>query len=400
MLTDLRIKTLRPEATRKEWPDSGGAGSVRGLYFTIQTSGARSWCVRYRFNGRAVKYTIGPYPHISLKEARQKARGVLGEVAKGNDPAAAKRAARTAVKAERDALTLGRLLEQWEALHLIHKRPNYRTAASATLRRVFAKHLDAPANGLDRAAVVRQLDELAKDGKAQMGRSAAAYGNSLFGWAMTRGSLAHNPFERVPTAPAVRRDRVLDDSELRAVWLASERLGGYPFTPFLRLLMLTGARRDEIAAARWSEIDLAAKTLTIGKERSKNGVAHLIPLSAPAFTIVGALRRIEGKADFLFTTTGHSHVSGYSRLKAAIDNLSRTSGWTVHDLRRTVATNLQKLGVRLEVTEAVLGHTSGSRAGIVGIYQQHDWAVEKRAALDAWARRLDVIVAGAQSATA
>jgi integrase len=164
-----------------------------------------------------------------------------------------------------------------------------------------------------------------------------------------------------------------------------------------QLLLLTGQRLSEVADAQWSEIDLEAKTWKIPKERTKNDRAHEVPLSDAAVEIIRGLPRIEGKAGYVFTATGAQPVSNLSRLRGALRRAAseRDVAPTLHDLRRTVATSLQKLGVRLEVTEAVLNHVSGSRKGIVGVYQRHEYAEEKRAALDAWARRLETIVTGA-----
>jgi integrase len=189
---------------------------------------------------------------------------------------------------------------------------------------------------------------------------------------------------------------VLSDDEIRAVWAAFDDTG-WPFGPLAHLLLLTGQRLSEVAEARWSEIDLEAKTWKIPKERTKNDRAHEVPLSDAAVEIIKALPRIEGKAGYVFTATGAHPVSNLKRLREALRRASseRDVAPTLHDLRRTVATNLQKLGVRLEVTEAVLNHVSGSRKGIVGVYQRHEYSDEKRAALDAWARRLDAIVTGA-----
>jgi integrase len=202
----------------------------------------------------------------------------------------------------------------------------------------------------------------------------------------------------------------LSDDEIRNAWRAFERVG-LPFGKVGQLLLLTGARRGEIASGRWSEIDLEAKTWTIASGRSKNAIAHEIPLSDAAIEILKALPRIEG--GFVFSTTGATPVSGFSKARAAIDKavlevmrddaeargddpaeVKPLEPWTLHDLRRTLATNLQKLGVRLEVTEAVLNHVSGSRSGVVGVYQRHTWRDEKREALDRWSRRLAAIVKG------
>jgi integrase len=145
----------------------------------------------------------------------------------------------------------------------------------------------------------------------------------------------------------------------------------------------------------WKEVDLASRAWTLPATRAKNGREHVAPLSDAAVEIISRLPRLESRK-FLFSTTGRTPVSGFSNAKKYVDAAMEESipHWTFHDLRRTVATNLQRLGVRLEVTEAVLNHVSGSRAGIVGIYQRHDWAEEKRTALQAWARKLEEIVSG------
>ena len=170
-----------------------------------------------------------------------------------------------------------------------------------------------------------------------------------------------------------------------------------------KLLLLTGAQLGEVAEMRWSEIDLSSRLWTLPSERAKNRREHQVPLSDAAIEALIRLPRIgDGKDGFVFTTTGRTQVSGFSKAKRQIDAAvmearhphGALQPWRLHDLRRTFATNLQKLGVRLEVTEAVLNHVSGSRAGIVGVYQRHDFAAEKRAALDAWARKLDEIVSG------
>ena len=155
----------------------------------------------------------------------------------------------------------------------------------------------------------------------------------------------------------------------------------------------------------WREVDLDRAVWTLPASRSKNRREHTIPLSDMALDVLRSLPRID-RSGFVFTTNARTPVSGFSKAKPALDRAmaelagegaSPIPGWVLHDLRRTVATNLQRLGVRLEVTETVLNHVSGSRAGIVGVYQKHDYATEKRQALDAWARRLEAIVSGSEA---
>ena len=182
-------------------------------------------------------------------------------------------------------------------------------------------------------------------------------------------------------------------------WRDSEHgiAAGWPFGPLFRLLILTGARRDEIGALLWSEI--VGDALQLAGERTKNAEPHSIPLSLQAAELVRSLRHV-GESAFVFTTTSKTHVTGWSKAKNLLDEeVERIAGkplppWRLHDLRRTVHTGLQRLGFGLQVIEAVLGHVSGSRAGIVGVYQRHSFDAEKRTALDAWAREIDRIVRG------
>jgi len=269
------------------------------------------------------------------------------------------------------------------------------------------------------------LKEIARRAPITANRTFAVF-RKLCHWAMSRDGgklIKTSPCDGVEMPTEERpRDRVLDDAEIKLAWEAFEAID-WPFGPIGKLLLLTGARRDEVASMEWRELDLEAGIWRIPKERTKNKRPHEIPLPAAAVDILKALPRVEPKRGpdgkvrpaLVFSTTGATAVSGFSRAKDAIDAAIverlredaegrghdpeeiKAPDWVIHDLRRTVATNLQKLGVRLEVTEAVLNHVSGSRAGIVGIYQRHEWATEKRAALDAWARWLEAIVSGVKS---
>ena len=233
-------------------------------------------------------------------------------------------------------------------------------------------------------------------------------------WAVKRGLIDRSPAEGVvlPAAPP-SRDRTLSDAETGLFYRAFESVGG-PLGTVGKLLFLTGARKSEVSDLKWSELDLDARTWRLPKEQSKNGREHTVPLSDAAIAILEGLPRVEN-CDFVFTVTGRAPVCGWTKAKAHIDAAilsilryeasSRGDGpdkaapppWSYHDIRRTVATGLQKLGVRLEVTEAVLNHVGGSRGGIVGVYQRYGFEPEKRQALEAWALVLDAIVTGASA---
>ena len=397
MLTDIQIKKLALPQSRKELPD----GKIPGLYLILQPSGARSWAVRYRFAGQPKKLTLGPYPSIDLATARKRAREALGDVA------------RAARKAERE--TEEHRLDKVATAYIErYVKREVGAAWGREIERLFRVEIRPKLGHKHIAAVTKSdvldlLDAIVDRGSPITANRAFATLRQLFNWAIDRDLLKVSPMPKSAPAPETARDRVLSEEEIRLAWRAFEAQR-WPFGPIGKLLLLTGARRDEIAAGTWAEIALEAKTWTIPAGRTKNGEEHEIPLSDTAIDILKDLPRIAGKSGVVFTTTGRSRVSGFSKAKRAIDAstleiLEKDHGedavapphWTLHDLRRTVATNLQKLGVRLEVTEAVLNHTSGSRAGIVGVYRRHKYATEKRQALDAWARRLKTIVSGAST---
>jgi integrase-like protein len=184
------------------------------------------------------------------------------------------------------------------------------------------------------------------------------------------------------------------------VWKAAEKTA-WPFGPAIRLLTLTAARREEIGALRWSEIH--GDEIRVPGERSKSGEPRVIPLSPAAAELIKSLPR---HGEHVFTTNGTTAISGWAKAKRALDAAAAEfhgqplEPWRVHDIRRTAATGLQRLGVGLQVIESVLGHIGGSRAGVVGVYQRHRFDAEKRSALEAWAREIERIAGSKRALTA
>jgi integrase len=424
VLTDLQIEKFARPAARREIPD----GKIGGLYLVVQPSGAKSWALRYRAAGTPKKFTIGSYPAIGLAAARKRAQKALAEVVDGVDPSARKKAAREVQKAANSTVDrVESVVDTYVKDYLAKKaKPSWAKEAERLLRvEVIPKFGNKRLGDLTDDDIHKLLKEIAERAPITANRTFAVF-RKLCHWTMSRDGgrlIKTSPCDGVEMPTAERaRERVLDDAEIKLAWQAFESLG-WPFGPIGKLLLLTGARRDEVASMEWRELDLEAGVWRIPKERTKNKRAHEVPLSATAVDILKGLPRVEPKRGkdgkvrpaLVFSTTGATAVSGFSRAKDAIDAAImvrlqeeakargdnpeeiKAPDWVIHDLRRTVATNLQKLGVRLEVTEAVLNHVSGSRAGIVGIYQRHEWAAEKRQALDAWARRLDAIVTGAEA---
>jgi integrase len=360
----------------------------RGLGVRVTASGGKTFLAQYAFHGQKRRMPLGACNAVSLAKARDAVRAIMGEVAQGIDPAAERKnaAAESRRKAAHDALTLASLIEEWQVLHLTSKRPAYAAEAVRALRNAFGRHLDLPAAELDRAMIVKALDNMTRQGRGPMASRTAAYGSAAYRWATKRGALVTNPFVNLPVAPTARRDRVLSDDELAAIWRATD--GDRVFDNIVRVLILTGQRREEVGGMEWSELSSDLSLWTIPASRAKNGSVQMVPLSTPARELLSNLPRL---GDFVFPGL-RGVFNGWSKSKASLDTRSGVTKWRLHDLRRTMATGLQRLGVRLEVTEAVLNHIAGSRAGIVGIYQRHDFASEKRAALEGWAEHVMGVV--------
>ena len=426
-LTERKIEKLATDQGRKDRLVFDDA--QRGLAVRVTVTGGRTYLCQYTIHGHKWRVPLGSCSAVSLANAREAAAAIMGDVAKGRNPAAERKVAVAAERARRarNRLTLRVLIEDWKRIHLAVRRPRYAAEAVRALHYAFADYLDDPAEDLDRAAVVRTLDALTRrrkrwDGEgAGKGRGAAitgrtaAYGRAAFAWAIKRGSVGANPFAALPIVKgAAKRERVLSDLETAEIWRAA-REASVPFGPIIRLLILTGQRRGEVAGMAWSELSEDLTIWSLPAERTKNGTTHNVPLSALVRSLLkpfmcedAGKRRASG--ELVFPGLAGTPFAGWSKAKAALDKAivagrakaAETGGkppaqlvpWNVHDLRRTVATGLQRLGVRLEVTEAILNHISGSRGGIAGVYQRHDWAAEKRAALDAWTTHVRSIVEG------
>jgi integrase len=418
MAKDLTIKALenlKPGAARREIPD----GHTRGLFFVVQPSGAGSWAYRYRFAGKPKKLTLGPYPAIDLPSARKLASEAIQAVARGDDPAAAKQVAKQAARVEaapvRDLIetVVETFIERYAKKQT--RENSWRETERILKREVIGAWEGKRLSQIGRADVHDLLDKIVDRGAPIVANRTLAAFRRMCSWAVERGLIDASPCEKV-RAPAAEnsRDRVLSDDEIKRAWEAFEAMG-WPFGPLAQMLLLTGARRDEVADARWSEIDLDKKIWNIVKERAKNGMAHEIPLSDAAVTILKSLPRISDgkKSDLVFTTTGKTSVSGFSRAKEQFDavildafraaavargddleQVTAPAHWTFHDLRRTAASGMAGLGIAPHVVEAVLNHKSGTIKGVAAVYNRYSYADEKRAALEAWARKLDAIVSG------
>lgn len=411
-LTIRNLELTKPSQVRQEIPD----GLIRGLYFVMQPTGKASWAVRYRHRGMPRKLTLGTYPAIGLKDARELASRALVRVASDEDPAAEKQAVKaTARKGE----TGDR--EQIEKVVAIfidrYAKANTRASSWRETERILKREIVGAWKGkrlseIRRADVHDLLDKIIDRGSPIIANRTLAAFRRLSNWAVERGIIDISPAEGMKAPAAERsRDRVLSDEELRLVWCGCETIA-WPFGPLAQLLILTGQRRDEVGSMCWAEIDFQHRQWVIPKERCKNGVEHVVPLSKAAIAILKALPRIKSKAGLVFTSTGETPVTGFSRAKDRIDESMlkamrkgadepekiELARWTFHDLRRTAASGMARLGMPVHVVEAVLNHKSGTIKGVAAVYNRYSYDAEKRQALEAWSRYVEILISGAPSA--
>lgn len=366
---------------------------LKGFGLRVTLQGSKSYVLQYRMGGREAptrRYTIGGHGSPWTPEkARREAERLMMLVRQGVDPVQAdQERRRQAVDLAFDAYA-----ENFISLYLKSRWKQWQLGAGV-LRREAVPVLSAkPLPKIKRSDFNPIWDRMQE--RPAVARITHATLRKLFRWAVSRGDLDRSPMEGVnPPPPVASRERVLTDGELAVVWRGSDQLRE-PFASFFKLLILTAQRRDEVASLDWSELDRPAAEWMIPGSRTKNGKPQLVPLSVPAVEVID---RVAGgdvwpKQGFLFSTTGKNPISGFSKPKRKLDEImleqlgsqAQSSPWRVHDLRRTVATGLQRLGVRFEVTEAVLNHVSGARSGIAGVYQRYDWRDEKREALSQWA---------------
>jgi integrase len=413
-LTVKAIENIKPGATRREIPD----GEIRGMYLVIQSAtGAKSFVLRYRHGGKPRKLTIGP-AEMGLGEARKLAASARAAIAAGRDPqgekAVAKEATREAAVPKRDsvAAVVAEFIEK-------HVRRSNKPSTAKEYERLLEKEIVAPWRGRRLADISRRdvnmlLDNIVLRGAPIAANRVLAILRKFCKWAVSREIIERSPCDGVMArSTETPRDRVLDDGELRLIWKAADTLG-WPARPIVQLLILTAARRGEVVGMLWSEVDFDAKQWALPPLRTKNKRPHTLPLSSAALDLLSALPRVEGRGGLVFPaghlrrktrSEGPAPVSGFTVLKQRLDRsiaeLAEAEGsaplaqWGLHDLRRSAASGMAKLGVSLHVIERCLNHASGSFGGIVGVYQKYKFEDEMRRAMGAWAAHVERLVTGA-----
>lgn len=379
MLTDAKVAAIKPpEQGQDEYRDT----KVTGLRLRVGSGGKKSWIVRARAGQKVINKKLGSYPPMKLAAARVAGEKLLEALARDGSTEAIDR-------------TFGALAETWIEKIAKPKNSSWRLQERRLQMHVLPHWRDRKIGEIRRSDVRDLLEGV--EGDVLPGRVLAIV-KTVFRYALSRDWIDSSPVEGIGKPKAdTQRDRVLNMEEARAIWTAAGLLG-FPFGHYLRTLMLTGQRRTEVAAMRWNDVDLDAATWIIPAKETKSARTHLVPLSAP---VVGLLRDLPRLGDRVFTYDGETPVSGYAKAKARLDSFltagdANVSPWRLHDLRRTAATHMVRLGVSEEVVGRVLNHAP--KGVTAKVYALHTYAPEKRSALDRWAAELMRAVSGDKTA--
>lgn len=356
---------------------------VPGFGLRVRRSGARSWVFQYWHGGRARRVTVGSWPKVTAKAAREAVAPLAAKVGLGLDPAAEKAEARARKE------SFGEIAELFLARQAKRLKPRSLVEVTRHIN-VHAKPLHGlPVAKLDRRDVAELLTTLATEKGAVTSNRVRASISAMLSWAIKQGLAEANPAAFTNKEAERSRNRVLSGDELAKVWAALP-VGDYG--DIVKLLILTGQRREEIGSLRWSEINTNKGIITLPSERTKNGRAHVIPMSQPVKAILKEIPREAGR-DFVFGF-GEGGFSGWAKSKERLDGKlpEKMPEWTLHDLRRSCATHMAEIGIQPHIVEAVLNHVSGHKAGVAGIYNHAMHEPEKRDALDCWGTHVRKIV--------
>jgi integrase len=392
VLTPKTVEAAKPrrnaagKPVRTEYPDS----ACPGLRLVVQPTGSKSWALRYRRpGGRTAKKT---WPgSLTLAGARHAATAARHELEQGSDPAPQ----RLPFAAYSDTEAIEAAVAAFLELHAYRKtRPR-----TAELYEHVLNDLVLPAwrgrsvESIRRRDVITLVERIAVDRPVLANRTVAVV-HKFFAWMLSRDMIAASPVVGVERPhKEVPRQRTLTEAELVALWRACEGEG--PYGAAVRLLILTGARRNEVGQMAWDELNLSHCVWLLPAARSKNKRSHTLPLSRQACAILENPPRF-ADCGYVFSLYGRSPIGDWDGAKKRISakaGIDATT-WGLHDLRRTVASGLQALGVAVPVIEKALNHASGVFRGIAGVYQRHEYQDEIRTALQRWADHIERLVTG------
>jgi integrase len=397
-LTDRKLRSLKPAAAGKRYDVRD---ELRGLAVRVNDEGRKVFCLIGRFPGseNPTRRAIGEYPAMTLERARAEARKWHQLLNEGIDPKV-ELERRQRAEARRQENSFGNVAEAY-FVHIRRQKLRRTAETEREIRRELVSRWEKrPITDITRHDLLEVIEAALKRGSPWQAHHIFSYTSRLFNWAIERGTfgLESSPTHGMRPARVIGakkpRSRVLTDAELQAVWKASEELG-YPYGPFVRLLMITGQRKSECADAQWPEFDFEKRLWVIPPGRMKMDAAHVVPLTSEAIAVLEGLPRFQS-GQYLFSFAfGKTPINSFSKAKENLDKLMiakelpRISPWVFHDIRRTVRTHLSALPVPDLVRELVIAH---AKPGFHKVYDQHAYEQEKRHALELWAARLRSIV--------
>jgi integrase len=443
-LTVAVIERIKPAFQRQEIADAG----AKGLYLIVQPSGSKSWAMRFRKpDGNPTKLTLGSFNPgkaargapvmggpLTLAEARSLSADINRMRASGTDVVSDAKAEKHRHRriAAGETNTFAEVAQAFIQKHKV-KKTGERPRGWRDVAKVLG--LDYPRDGGEPTIVENGLcerwaskpiaeisghdvheviSEAIKDGvpgikpkhdeaSDNRGRKMGDALGSMFKWAMRhrRAAMQSNPMiGTFRPGPPPARDRVLTTAEIKSLWNACHKVA-YPFGCIVKLLLVTGCRLNEIACLEWKELDRNLSVISLPGRRTKNSLPHVVHLAPAAKEIIKSAKRVE-KCPYVFTITGRTPVSGWSKIKDRLDDamIERNEGdafppWRFHDLRRTCATMMsEQLRVSPHIVEAALNHVSGAKAGVAGTYNRAMYLEERAAALDQWATYVEGIATG------
>lgn len=407
LLTDRGLQALKPHSVRVDVWDR----KLHGFGVRVAPSGRKTFVALFRHQRRLRRLTLGVYGKLTLVDARKMAREALRQAEQGRDPAAEKHAAL-------GAETFGELADLFIEKHAKRHKRSWQDDQRLIKRELSAwKHTKA--TEIKRSDVRPLLEAIADRPAPILANRILALVRKIFNFGISRDLLTVNPcWQLERPAKERRRDRVLNEDEIRRLWAGLEAeatAGRIAIATYYKLRLLTAQRGQELERMRWRDVDRAAFVWTIPGADSKNGLAHRVPLSPLAWRLLEDLKaatlieleqvnvgrelkkspRLE-PSQYVFPSP--RRVNGDQpwgrNLQNAIDRIRRAAGvedWTGHDLRRTAASHMTASGIPRLVVAKILNHVE---TGVTAVYDRHSYDAEKRAALEAWSRKLEGMVAG------
>jgi integrase len=353
-----------------------------GFGLRVTKRGHKAWIVMYRVSGRLRRLTLGPYPRLSLADARSMAKLALAAAVRGHDPAADK-------QADRQADTFGQLATLYIDQHAKPKKRSWSEDQRILDREALPRWRTLKVKEISYHHVQQVLDGIVQRGAPIAANRTLALLRKLFNFAVARRIIPYSPCQGVERPARERqRDRVLSAREIRLLWRvleATDRL----VRALFQLQLLTAQRGGELRIMRWEDVDLDTGWWTIPSSDAKNRLAHRVPLSRPAARILGSLRCMTGESSWVFPSAQTDKPR--TTIQKALVRIRKASGidfWP-HDLRRTAASHMTSMGISRLTVAKILNH---AERGITAVYDRHSYDREKREALEVWANAVEAMI--------